>query len=157
MAEIATGIKKRETGDQIDYRVADPACWKVDGGPSHAEVMLQNGVIFKRADNSRVTGWTQMRDRMIGQDGEPMLFTFSTCADFIRTVPALQHDTANAEDVDTDGEDHAGDDARYACMSRPWTRKPEVVTPIRGADQMTLAEAFKLASPASRTGRWRIG
>jgi hypothetical protein len=24
------------------------------------------------------------------------------------------------EDVDTDGEDHAYDETRYACMSRPW-------------------------------------
>jgi hypothetical protein len=32
----------------------------------------------------------------------------------------LQHDAANAEDVDTDGEDHAPDETRYACMARPW-------------------------------------
>ena len=49
-----------------------------------------------------------------------MLVTFSTCPDFIRTVPALQHDKDRIEDVDTDGEDHAGDEGRYACMSRPW-------------------------------------
>jgi hypothetical protein len=156
--DIANGIAKREAGEKIDYRVADPACWKVDGGPSHAEQLAQppHRLIFRRADNSRVTGWTQMRDRMMGQDGDPMLFVFSTCIDFIRTVPALQHDITHAEDVDTDGEDHAGDDARYACMSRPWTRKPEVVTPIRGADKMTMDEAFKLANPAGRGGYQRI-
>src|SRR5215218_1431816 len=27
---------------------------------------------------------------------------------------------AVAEDLDTTSEDHAGDDWRYACMSRPW-------------------------------------
>ena len=32
--------------------------------------------------------------------------------DTIRTLPALQHDSARSEDVDTDGEDHAGDDVR---------------------------------------------
>src|SRR6185437_13175366 len=101
-------------------------------------------------------GWTQMRDRMIGQDGDPMLFAFSTCVDFIRTVPALQHDQAHAEDVDTDGEDHAGDDARYACMSRPWTRVADMITPIRGADQMTITEAWKLAGPRARHGEGRI-
>ncbi len=26
------------------------------------------------------------------------------------------------EDVDTEGEDHAGDETRYAVMSRPWVR-----------------------------------
>jgi len=49
---------------------------------------------------------------------------FSTCADFIRTVPALQHDRGRAEDIDTGSEDHVADEARYACMSRPWTPKP---------------------------------
>ena len=33
---------------------------------------------------------------------------FSTCHDTIRTLPALQHDAARPEDVDTNGEDHAG-------------------------------------------------
>lgn len=99
-ADIARGIREREAGEKIDYRVADPACWKVDGGPSHAETMLREGVVFRKADNSRVPGWTQMRDRMIGQDGAPMLFAFSTVVDFIRTVPALQHDTVRPEDVD---------------------------------------------------------
>lgn len=156
VADVASGIKDREKGERIDYRVADPSCWKADGGPSHAETMVMNGVVFRRADNSRVTGWTQMRDRMIGQDGDPMLFTFSTCADFIRTVPALQHDTAHAEDVDTDGEDHAGDDARYACMSRPWTRVAEKALPIRGADEMTMSEAWRLANPRTTQGQRRI-
>jgi hypothetical protein len=151
VAEIATGIKQREGGERIDYRVADPACWKVDGGPSHAETMMKLGVLFRRVDNSRVTGWTQMRDRLIGQDGDPMMFVFSTCADFIRTVPAVQHDTAKPEDVDSDGEDHSADESRYAAMSRPWTRMPEVPKPIRGADKMTLGEAWRLARPRSQS------
>jgi hypothetical protein len=45
---------------------------------------------------------------------------FATCHDTIRTLPALQHDTARPEDVDTSGEDHAADEIRYACMSRRW-------------------------------------
>ena len=150
---IAQGIKQREGKDRIDYRVADPACWKVDGGPSHAEIMMGEGVLFRRADNSRVTGWTQLRDRMTGEEGEPMIYVFSTCTDFIRTVPALQHDEANPEDVDSDGEDHDGDAARYACLSRPFTRQPEVVTPIRGAQEMTMAEAWRLADPRKRSDR----
>lgn len=153
--QIAEGIKRYEAGEKIDYRVADPACWKVDGGPSHAETMLTHGVVFRRADNSRVTGWSQMRDRMDGDD-EPMLYVTETCLDFIRTVPALQHDDANAEDVDSDGEDHCGDSARYACMSRPWTRMPSIITPIRGADKMTMAEAFRLTNPLTRGARGRI-
>ena len=49
-----------------------------------------------------------------------MLVVFSTCTDLIRTLPVMQHDKDNPEDIDTDGEDHGVDDVRYACLSRPW-------------------------------------
>jgi len=149
--EIAAGINDRERDEQIAYRVADPACWKVDGGPSHAETFMQHGVTFRRADNSRIAGWTQLRDRLVGDDDGPMMYVFETCVDLIRTLPALQHDDARAEDVDSDGEDHAPDEARYAAMSRPWTRRPDVVLPMRGANEMTMSEAWEHASPRGRS------
>ena len=34
-------------------------------------------------------------------------------------MPSLISDETKPEDVDTDGEDHAADDARYFVMSRP--------------------------------------
>jgi hypothetical protein len=145
--QVAQGIAEREGAvfddgrmvrpptEPIAYGVLDPAAFSVDGGPSIAERMAKHtdgGVWFKRADNRRVGtlgalgGWDQMRQRIRGDgDGRPMLYTFSTCRDFIRTVPALQHDPDRPEDVDTDGEDHAGDEGRYACMSRPWVEEIE--------------------------------
>lgn len=152
-AEVAQGIKAREAGERIDFRVADPACWKVDGGPSHAEVMIRHGIAFRPADNSRVAGWTQARDRMLGEDGAPMLYVFNTVADFIRTVPALQHDDVRPEDVDSDAEDHAGDAMRYAVMARPWTRQSKVQLPMRGTGQMTMAELVKLTAPKQERAR----
>lgn len=128
---VADGIKERETGDKISYGVLDPAAFAQDGGPSIAERMLKRGVVFRHADNKRVGqrgalgGWDAMRQRMIGEDGRPMLFAFSTCRDFIRTIPMLQHDETRPEDLDTDGEDHAADEARYGCMSRPWIPRVE--------------------------------
>jgi hypothetical protein len=56
-----------------------------------------------------------------GETGTPMLYVFDTCRDFIRTVPGLGHDPRNAEDLDTNAEDHAADDTRYACLARPLT------------------------------------
>jgi hypothetical protein len=113
--------------------------FKMDGGPSIAERMIKSKLVGLRpADNTRVGlrgamgGWDQLRSRLKGNaDGEPMLFVFSTCADFIRTVPALQHDPDRPEDVDTDGEDHAADEARYACMSRPWVKQGQPVRPAK--------------------------
>jgi hypothetical protein len=95
---------------------------------------------FHAADNTRVPttaskdrrgpmgGWDQMRARIIGtqdlddpnDEGRPMIFCFDTCTASIRTIPMLQHDTAKPEDLDTNSEDHAADDWRYGCSSRPW-------------------------------------
>ena len=59
---------------------------------------------------------------MVGSEGKPMIYCFNTCTDSIRTIPTLQHDTRQAEDLDTSAEDHAADEWRYACMSRPWAK-----------------------------------
>jgi len=138
---VGDGIVSRETSDKIDYGVLDPSAFAEDGGPSIAErinnVLVRNRrVPFRPADNSRVAatagtqrrgamgGWDQMRQRIIGEHDMPMLYVFETCTNSIRTVPTLQHDPARAEDVDTSQEDHCADDIRYACMSRPWLKKP---------------------------------
>jgi hypothetical protein len=128
--EVAQGIRAREQpGEKIKYSVLDPSAFAVDGGPSLAERMGNLGVHFAKADNKRVPergamgGWDQMRARLKGDGERPMIYCFSTCTDSIRTIPALQHDPDKPEDLDTDGEDHAGDEWRYACMSRPWVPK----------------------------------
>lgn len=54
-----------------------------------------------------------------------MIYFFSTCRDSIRTLPALQHDSDRPEDVDSESEDHAPDEIRYACMSRPYIKPSE--------------------------------
>ncbi len=96
----------------------DPSCFIEDGGPTIASMMTPT--IWRPADNKRVPGWDQIRGRLTGEGGKPMLYFFSTCIHTIRTLPMLPHDPGKAEDVDTDAEDHAGDETRYACMSRPW-------------------------------------
>lgn len=130
---VGAGIAERERGDcKIHYGVLDPAAFAQDGGPSIEERMRKGGgmsAIWRRADNSRVPGrgsmggWDQMRGRLIGEaEDRPMAVCFSTCIDSERTIPVLQHDKDRMEDLDTDGEDHAADEWRYACMSRPWVK-----------------------------------
>jgi hypothetical protein len=128
--EESDSNKAREGKPHIAYGVLDPSAFSQDGGPSIAERMAKVGAFFRRADNKRVPaagaqgGWDQMRQRMKGDaDGRPMMVVFNTCRDFIRTVPILQHDTNRPEDLDTEAEDHAADEARYACMSRPYIRE----------------------------------
>jgi len=127
--EVADGIKERDDGANISYGVLDPACFSSDGGPSIAERMLSRGLVWRRADNRRVAGqgalggWDQLRSRLKGDEGRPMIYFFSTCIHTIRTIPALQHDKNRPEDLDTEAEDHAADETRYGCMSRPYVRK----------------------------------
>lgn len=136
---VGEGIWERERNDsRLSYGVLDPAAFAQDGGPSiHERIMIGSGnkIHFRPADNKRVPsrgaigGWDQMRARLVGDDdGLPMIVCFSTCTDSIRTIPALQHDPDRPEDLDTDMEDHAADDWRYGCMSRPWVRVAQIAS-----------------------------
>lgn len=122
------------------------------GGPSIAEringKLIKAGLpAFHKADNTRVRrvvgdaaksgplgGWDALRSRLVGSaqrrddgsidwsSGRPMIYVFNTCIDLIRTLPVMQHDPVRMEDLDTNSEDHAVDDARYAVLSRPWIK-----------------------------------
>ena len=105
---------KRITG------IADPAIWDGETGESIADTAARHQVYFSPGDNKRLPGWMQLHYRFQFDDrGLPMLYVFSTCKDFIRTLPTLQYDAQSPEDLDTEGEDHAADEARYFCMARP--------------------------------------
>lgn len=153
---VAAGILERDAGEDMHVgSVADPAIFAEDGGPSRAEVFSRHGIFFRRADNKRVSGngamggWDEMRQRLVGKDGVPMLYVFETCKDFIRTVPALPHDTKRMEDVDSDAEDHIADEARYACMSRPWVR------PLPSKDKPANFSDYAPKTPTSQPGDWQ--
>jgi len=150
--EVARGIVERE-GESLRYGVLDPACFKEDGGPSIGERINQVLIGAKKrpfhgADNSRVPqrgsmgGWDQMRARLVGADGLPAIYCFSTHTASIRTIPALQHDPVKMEDVNTESEDHAADEWRYACMSRPFrpvVEKPPTSVSVGYASRRTAA------------------
>lgn len=159
--DVADGIVSRETHEprntegkpNIAYGVIDPAAYISDGGPSIAERMARRGVLFRRADNARVAtrgalgGWDQLRARLVGNGERPMIYFTSNCVDSIRTLPALQHDTNRPEDVDSEGEDHAPDEIRYACMSRPYIKqvdkKPEhKILSVGPLNQVTLEDMW---------------
>jgi hypothetical protein len=166
--EVGRGILERDRDEKIKYGVLDPSTFKMDGGPPVAEQI--NGVLgkaqhatFRPADNARVprrgamSGWDQVRKRLIGRE-RPMMYFFDTCKDSIRTLPALQHDPDNPEDVDTESEDHAPDEIRYACMSRPWLphgvvpeqKDRSVATYEVGKDGVVRAENFSIRDWALR-------
>lgn len=151
--QVAQGILEREKlmDIRVNYAVADPSIFIRDGGPSIAESMAIKGVNWRRADNKRHAGAEAMRQRLAGADGTsqtPMLYFFDCCDDTIRTIPILQHDERDPEDVDTDAEDHAYDETRYAVMSRPWLprqKAPQGLNLPKLPSEMTINEIVERA------------
>lgn len=135
--EIADRIVQREKdlgiwGRDIK-RLADPTCFNkkpdlIGGGqgPSTAEEFAKKGIVIEPGDANRKLKIRQFHQRvrvMRNQDGSaidaPMMMVYDTCKDFIRTIPALQADLGNVEDVDTTYEDHVYDETSHICMARP--------------------------------------
>lgn len=135
--EVAQGINVREAFEpkneanrpRIAYRVADPKMFTWDSGPSIAERMSNKPYYLNlsKADNKRVPragamgGWDMLRARLKGDGITPGIFFMENCVHAIRTLPVLEHDPLKMEDVNSDSEDHAPDEIRYACMSRPYS------------------------------------
>jgi len=135
--QIADGILERETKETEDnitvVRTADPAIFDKSRGFSVADQMSPGymgrtrGVLFSKADNTRIAGKMEVHERLrFDEDGYPMMYIFSTCTDWIRTVPNLPYDDKKVEDIDTDAEDHDYDATRYFLMDHPMTatKKP---------------------------------
>jgi hypothetical protein len=150
---VAKEVVRRETDakgirEPIAYGIMDPAAFQVVSGPSIGETFARQGVYFRRADNARVStpkrmgGWDQIRWRLRGDEtGDPMIFFVDHCRDAIRTLPMMQHDDNRPEDLDTEAEDHAVDDIRYACMSRPFGNRVEDDEDL---NPLLVRNAFKL-------------
>lgn len=135
-SEVAKGILDREK-EKIRFRIADPSIWhpRPDSrkgeskGQTVQDDMAAQGVFFLKADNDRVHGKMQVHKRLKSEDqvdestgeivAQSSVKIFNNCHHFWRTIPTLQEDPKNPEDVDTDQEDHIYDEFRYACMARP--------------------------------------
>lgn len=100
--------------------IADPSMWNKSKGFSTVEMGIPHNVFFTPADNDRITGWMQCHYRMrFDENGIPMVYFFKNCKHLIRTIPLMMYDKVKVEDLDSDLEDHACDEFRYFCMSRP--------------------------------------
>ncbi len=127
---VAQGVVERERGELVKYGVADPAIFIRNGGPSIAETMAIHKCMWRKGDNKRIPGWQQFRQRLVGENGEPMLYFLTSCDASIEQISTIQHDDNDPEDIDTDSEEHALDEIRYAVMSRPWLPKNHA-TPVQ--------------------------
>jgi hypothetical protein len=93
------------------------------------------GIIWTTSDKSagsRKAGWEKLRTYIAGSvpawedpktkelrlpRTDPGLFVFDNCRDFINLFPILPRDEDDLDDVDTESEDHIGDETRYFILS----------------------------------------
>jgi len=129
--------------------IADPAIWDASHGISIAETAERHGVYFDPGDHKRLPGWMQVHYRLqFDENGIPMMYVFSNCKAFIRTIPLLTYDEHKPEDIDTKQEDHVADEVRYMCMAYPIKpeqereRKAEIYDPLSDDTQTVDQYAF---------------
>ena len=151
-ADIANGIKDRTEEATSGFILTDSKPFQDVGMGEKCEkykisdVFAENGVVLTKANTARVTGWAQVRDRLIGKDKWPLIY-FCYCCKFAREyLPALERKQDNHEDAVDEGEaTHICDCIRYAASSRPLTKdmKKEASADPKFGHIMTPALALK--------------
>mgnify|MGYP000846732503 CR=1 FL=1 len=124
---------------------ADNSIWDSNDGNSIGNSMMKpvdingkkyKGVMWGRSNKSagsRKAGWEKIRtylsnalpQKIKAASGEmlpvprekPGLFVFQNCVYFLDLFPVLPRDEDDQDDVDTDAEDHIGDEVRYRVLA----------------------------------------
>lgn len=112
-------------GGRVRPGPADNAIFSAEPGkPSIADDMGDHDITYIRSDKSpgsRVTGTQLMRGYLEataqGSLEKPHLYVFNVCYNTIRTIPNLENDKNNPEDIDSKGEDHIWDVIRYKLLN----------------------------------------
>lgn len=119
--EMDEGLHNRAKPGPADNAINDAP----PGTKSIASDMAGVGITWERSiksPGSRVTGMQLLRTRLANSTKRPMenpgYFVFSTCFHTIRTLPNLEPDPKNVEDIDSNGEDHLYDVIRYKVLAK---------------------------------------
>ncbi len=147
---VAEEIRRIEEADEnLKGRhitgIADPAIFSDDRGAetSIASLMEKKKVYFERGKHQRLAGKMQVHNRLsFDERGIPMLYVFSSCKHFIRTVPALCYSEINVEDINSDMEDHIYDELRYVLMEYPISAFREEKKEKKLFDPLDLAGGY---------------
>ena len=128
ITEALNGIKAMQGGDVPYEYIAPPDMWnrRQDTGRSVAEIFADGGIMLVKAQNSRVQGWYDLKEWLHPRENEfgeikPRLRVFANCTHLIRTLPMLETDKHNPNDVAGEPHEytHAADALRYWAAGRP--------------------------------------
>lgn len=128
ISEALNAILAAQGSDKPYEYIAPPDMWnrRQDTGRSVAEIFADGGILLTKAKNDRVQGWYDLKEWLHPREDEfggtvPKLRIFRTCTEVIRTLPLLQTDKHNPNDVGDEVHEytHAADALRYWAAGRP--------------------------------------
>jgi phage terminase large subunit len=130
--------------------MADNQMWGASNetGETMAETCMRRGLLMRQATKDRINGWQRFRAFLSdAPDGKPWMTVHPRCTQLVRTIPALQQDGANPEDVDSDGPDHWAEAVRYVLFARPMpgVESQRVSLPPPGS----IGEMLRRSKPAT--------
>jgi hypothetical protein len=131
--QVEEGIQNRTNPGPADNAIYDAA----PGTNTIAKDMYDShGISWTRSiksPGSRIQGMQLLRTRLAASKQRPMerpgYFVFNHCYHTIRTLPNLEADPDNIEDINSAGEDHIYDVIRYKVLSKS---KKVVSTKLQG-------------------------
>ena len=115
-------------GEHITAWFAPKDLWnrRQETGRSVADIFAEEGLYLDQVSNGRIAGWYELKRRLQAAPNEfgekrPRLRIFDTCVNLIRTLPGVQHDEKNPNDVAKEPHEltHAPDAIRYFCDGCP--------------------------------------
>jgi len=119
---------KEMINEEIRSVFAPPDLWnrRQETGKSAAEIFKDNDIRLRQASNNRVQGWYNLKEWLNPYDDEQGIKTasmviFKNCLNLIRTLPQLQRDEKDPNDVSTEPHEltHGPDAIRYFIAGRP--------------------------------------
>lgn len=129
ISQAAKAILDMTTKDEKIYTTIAPGdLWnrRQETGKSAAEIFMENGLFLTQGDNDRVQGWLNLKEWIFPYEDEQKVMTadlviIKNCVNLIRTLPQIQSDAKNPNDVATEPHEltHAPDAIRYFIAGRP--------------------------------------
>ena len=144
--EAARRLREADTGEQVTawFAPRDLFSRRQETGRSVADIFAEEGLYLTQVSNSRVAGWYELKRRLQPVRDEfggvsPRLTIFDSCVNLIRTLPSVQHDERNPNDVSGEPHEltHAPDALRYFCDGCPL---PAEIPRARDYDTVTYEE-----------------
>jgi phage terminase large subunit len=120
--------KMKEVLGDASIWLAPPDLWnrRQETGKSVADIFSEHGISLTKSNNERVNGWMAVKEWLnpfkdVDEVTRARLTIFDNCKNLIRTLPAVQYDDKNPNDVAKEPHEltHAPDAIRYFCVY--WT------------------------------------